>query len=124
MGTKFEKLHKYGQKLIFNKVHDKLKVVLEDNEGRRFLVNGLLSKYSKNNTLISEDLFDINKLFIKFMVDELNTVLDIKDRKYKLNFNFIKTVILDGIKYNVSKFEINNHTRDFLILEITKFKGN
>ena len=39
-----------------------------------------------------------------------------------LEFNSIKTVILDGLRYNVDRFEINNHTRDFLTLEITKFK--
>ena len=120
--TVFKRLHKYGQDLLFDKVHDKLKVVIEDKEGNTFLANGLLSKYSDKNTIITENLFAINKLFVKFRVDELKLVTDIKTHKIRLNFNNISTILIDGYRYNVNSQEINNQTRDYLIFEITKFK--
>lgn len=122
--TIFKDLHRIGQDYMFDKVHDKLKVVIEDKNKNMFLVDGLLSKYSKNQTSLKDDLFDVNKMYIKFRVVDLEEVKDMRTGNIRLNFNLISTVKLDGIKYNVNKFELNNHTRDFIILEITKFKGN
>ena len=66
---------------------------------------------------------DINKIYIKFKVEELENLKDNRTKTNKLVYANIKTVILDGIRYNVNKFEINNQTRDFLIMEITSFKN-
>ena len=119
----FKKLHRYGQDLIFDKFQTKLKVVLEDSNKNQFLVYGLISKYSDNNINISNDIMDVNKVYIKFKISELENVKDIKNKLNKLKYSDIRTVILDGLRYNVNKFEINNQSRDFLIMEITKFKN-
>ena len=66
---------------------------------------------------------DTNKVYIKFMVSELETVKDIATKKINLRYDDMKTIILDGLRYNVNKFEINNQSRDFLIMEITKFRN-
>lgn len=119
----FKKLHKYGQDLIFDKFQTKLKVVLEDSNKNQFIVHGLISKYSDNNINITTDIMDVNKVYIKFKISELENVKDIKTNTNKIKYSDIKTIILDGLRYNVNKFEINNQTRDFLIMEITKFKN-
>ena len=119
----FKKLHKYGQDLIFDKFQTKLKVVLEDSNKNQFIVHGLISKYSDNNINITTDIMDVNKVYIKFKISELENVKDIKTKTNKIKYSDIKTIILDGLRYNVNKFEINNQTRDFLIMEITKFKN-
>ena len=118
----FKRLHKYEQDLLFDKVHNKLKVVIEDDKNNSFLANGLLSKYQDKNFTVKDDTQSLNKTYIKFDIDELVKLKDMKTGTKHLEFNSIKTVILDGLRYNVDRFEINNHTRDFLILEITKFK--
>lgn len=119
----FKKLHKYGQDLIFDKFQTKLKIVLEDSNKNQFIVHGLISKYSDNNINITTDIMDVNKVYIKFKISELENVKDIKTKTNKIKYSDIKTIILDGLRYNVNKFEINNQTRDFLIMEITKFKN-
>lgn len=119
----FKKLHKYGQDLIFDKFQTKLKVVLEDSNKNQFIVHGLISKYNDNNINITTDIMDVNKVYIKFKISELENVKDIKTNTNKIKYSDIKTIILDGLRYNVNKFEINNQTRDFLIMEITKFKN-
>lgn len=119
----FKKLHKYGQDLIFDKFQTKLKVVLEDSNKNQFIVHGLISKYNDNNINITTDIMDVNKVYIKFKISELEDVKDIKTKTNKIKYSDIKTIILDGLRYNVNKFEINNQTRDFLIMEITKFKN-
>lgn len=119
----FKKLHLHGQDLIFNKFQSKLKIVIEDSKLNRFLVSGLISKYNDNNNKISDDSMDTNKVYIKFMVSELETVKDIATKKINLRYDDMKTIILDGLRYNVNKFEINNQSRDFLIMEITKFRN-
>ena len=119
----FKKLHTYGQNLIFDKFQTKIKCVLEDSNKNQFIAHCLLSKYSDKNILISNDMSDINKTIIKFRVSELENLVDIKNKTNKLNYNLIKTVILDGLRYNVNSFEINNQSRNFLIMEITKFKS-
>ena len=119
----FKKLHIYGQNLIFDKFQTKIKCVLEDSNKNQFITHCLLSKYSDKNILISNDISDINKTIIKFRVSELENLVDIKNKTNKLNYNLIKTVILDGLRYNVNSFEINNQSRDFLVMEITKFKS-
>ena len=119
----FKKLHKYGQDLIFDKFQTKLKVVLEDSNKNQFIVHGLISKYSDNNINITTDIMDVNKVYIKFKISELENVKDIRTKTNKIKYSDIKTIILDGLRYNVNKFEINNQTRDFLIMEITKFKN-
>lgn len=119
----FKKLHKYGQDLIFDKFQTKLKVVLEDSNKNQFIVHGLISKYSDNNININTDIMDVNKVYIKFKISELENVKDIRTNTNKIKYSDIKTIILDGLRYNVNKFEINNQTRDFLIMEITKFKN-
>ena len=119
----FKKLHLHGQNLIFNKFQSKLKIVIEDSKLNRFLVSGLISKYNDNNNKISDDSMDTNKVYIKFMVSELETVKDIATKKINLRYDDMKTIILDGLRYNVNKFEINNQSRDFLIMEITKFRN-
>ena len=118
----FKRLHKYGQDLLFDKVHNKLKVVIEDDKNNSFLANGLLSKYQDKNFTVKDDTQSLNKTYIIFDIDELVKLKDMKTGTKHLEFNSIKTVILDGLRYNVDRFEINNHTRDFLTLEITKFK--
>ena len=119
----FKKLHTYGQNLIYDKFQTKLRCVIEDSDKNQFLAQCILSKYSDKNTIITDDLNSINKTIIKFRVSEIENLMDMKTRKNKLNYNQIKTVILDGLRYNVNNFEINNQTRDFLIMEITKFKN-
>lgn len=119
----FKKLHLHGQDLIFNKFQSKLKIVIEDSKLNRFLVSGLISKYNDDNNKISDDSMDTNKVYIKFMVSELETVKDIATKKINLRYDDMKTIILDGLRYNVNKFEINNQSRDFLIMEITKFRN-
>ena len=119
----FKKLHLHGQNLIFNKFQSKLKIVIEDSKLNRFLVSGLISKYNDNNNKISDDSMDTNKVYIKFMVSELETVKDIATKKINLRYDDMKTIILDGLRYNVNKFEINNQSRDFLIMEIIKFRN-
>lgn len=119
----FKDLHTFGQSLIFDKYHVKIKCIIEDNNKNQFLAHCIISKYSDNNVTISNDIMDINKVFIKFKISELEDIKDIKTKSNKLIFKEIKTVILDGLRYNVNKFEINNQTRDFLIMEITKFKN-
>ncbi len=119
----FKKLHLHGQNLIFNKFQSKLKIVIEDSKLNRFLVSGLISKYNDNNNKISDDSMDTNKVYIKFMVSELEIVKDIATKKINLRYDDMKTIILDGLRYNVNKFEINNQSRDFLIMEITKFRN-
>lgn len=118
----FKKLHTYGQNLIFDKFQTKIKCVLEDSNKNQFIVHCLLSKYNDKNILTSNDISDVNKTIIKFKVSELENLVDIKTKTNKLNYSLIKTVILDGLRYNVNSFEINNQSRDFLIMEITKFK--
>lgn len=119
----FKKLHTYGQNLIFDKFQTKIKCVLEDSNKNQFIAHCLLSKYSDKNVLIFNDISDINKTIIKFRISELENLVDIKTKTNKLNYSLIKTVILDGLRYNVNSFEINNQTRNFLIMEITKFKS-
>lgn len=119
----FKKLHTYGQNLIFDKFQTKIKCVLEDSNKNQFIAHCLLSKYSDKNIIISNDIDSINKLIIKFRINELEDLVDIKTKTNKLNYSLIKTVILDGLRYNVNSFEINNQSRDFLIMEITKFKS-
>lgn len=119
----FKKLHTYGQNLIFDKFQTKIKCVLEDSNKNQFIAHCLLSKYSDKNILTSNDISDINKTIIKFRISELENLVDIKTKFNKLNYNLIKTIILDGLRYNVNSFEINNQSRDFLIMEITKFKS-
>lgn len=119
----FKKLHTYGQNLIYDKFQTKIKCVLEDINKNQFIAHCLLSKYSDKNILTSNDISDVNKTIIKFRVSELENLVDIKTKSNKLNYNLIKTVILDGLRYNVNSFEINNQSRDFLIMEITKFKS-
>ena len=119
----FKKLHLHGQNLIFNKFQSKLKIVIEVSKLNRFLVSGLISKYNDNNNKISDDSMDTNKVYIKFMVSELEIVKDIATKKINLRYDDMKTIILDGLRYNVNKFEINNQSRDFLIMEITKFRN-
>lgn len=118
----FKKLHTYGQNLIYDKFQTKIKCVLEDSNKNQFIAHCLLSKYSDKNILTSNDISDVNKTIIKFRVSELENLVDIKTKTNKLNYSLIKTVILDGLRYNVNSFEINNQSRDFLIMEITKFK--
>ena len=100
----FKKLHLHGQDLIFNKFQSKLKIVIEDSKLNRFLVSGLISKYNDNNNKISDDSMDTNKVYIKFMVSELETVKDIATKKINLRYDDMKTIILDGLRYNVNKF--------------------
>lgn len=119
----FKKLHTYGQNLIYDKFQTKIKCVLEDSNKNQFIAYCLLSKYSDKNILTSNDISDINKTIIKFRISELENLVDIKTKTNKLNYSLIKTVILDGLRYNVNSFEINNQSRDFLIMEITKFKS-
>lgn len=119
----FKKLHTYGQNLIFDKFQTKIKCVLEDSNKNQFIAHCLLSKYSDKNIIISNDIDNINKLIIKFRISELEDLVDIKTKNIKLNYKLIKTIILDGLRYNVNNFEINNQSRDFLIMEITKFKS-
>lgn len=119
----FSKLHRYGQNLLYDRFHTKLKCIIEDNEKNQFLTHCLISKYQDNNLVLSSDLMDVNKVYIKFRTDELETLKDMKTKTKTLIYSNIKTVILDGLRYNVNKFEINNQTRDFLIMEITKFKN-
>ena len=119
----FKKLHTYGQNLIFDKFQTKIKCVLEDSNKNQFIAHCLLSKYSDKNILISNDISDVNKTIIKFRISELENLVDIKTKTNKLNYSLIKTIILDGLRYNVNSFEINNQSRDFLIMEITKFKS-
>lgn len=119
----FKRLHKYGQELLYNRFHTQLKVVLEDDKKNQFIAYCIISKYQDNNIAVSSDLFDVNKVYIKFRTDELKECKDIKTKSVKLIYGSIKTVILDGLRYNVNKFEVNNQTRDFLIMEITKFKN-
>ena len=119
----FKKLHLHGQNLIFNKFQSKLKIVIEDSKLNRFLVSGLISKYNDNNNKISDDSMDTNKVYIKFLVSELEIDKDIATKKINLRYDDMKTIILDGLRYNVNKFEINNQSRDFLIMEITKFRN-
>ena len=119
----FKKLHTYGQNLIFDKFQTKIKCVLEDSNKNQFIAHCLLSKYSDKNIIISNDIDSINKLIIKFRISELEDLVDIKTKNIKLNYKLIKTIILDGLRYNVNNFEINNQSRDFLIMEITKFKS-
>lgn len=119
----FKKLHTYGQNLIFDKFQTKIKCVLEDSNKNQFIAHCLLSKYSDKNIIISNDIDSINKLIIKFRISELEDLVDIKTKNNKLNYKLIKTIILDGLRYNVNNFEINNQSRDFLIMEITKFKS-
>lgn len=119
----FKKLHTYGQNLIFDKFQTKIKCVLEDSNKNQFIAYCLLSKYSDKNILTSNDISDVNKTIIKFRISELENLVDIKTKTNKLNYSLIKTVILDGLRYNVNSFEINNQSRDFLIMEITKFKS-
>ena len=116
-----KKLIKFVVKL--NKFQSKLKIVIEDSKLNRFLVSGLISKYNDNNNKISDDSMDTNKVYIKFMVSELEIVKDIATKKINLRYDDMKTIILDGLRYNVNKFEINNQSRDFLIMEITKFRN-
>lgn len=119
----FKRLHTYGQELLYDRFHTKLKVVLEDDKKNQFLAHCIISKYQDNNVAVISDLFDVNKVYIKFKVNELQECRDIKTKSVKIVYGNIKTVILDGLRYNVNKFEINNQTRDFLIMEITKFKN-
>ena len=119
----FKKLHTYGQNLIFDKFQTKIKCVLEDSNKNQFIAHCLLSKYSDKNILTSNDISDVNKTIIKFRVNELENLVDIKTKTNKLNYSLIKTVILDGLRYNVNSFEINNQSRNFLVMEITKFKS-
>ena len=119
----FKKLHTYGQNLIFDKFQTKIKCVLEDSNKNQFIAHCLLSKYNDKNIIISNDIDSINKLIIKFRISELEDLIDIKTKNTKLNYKLIKTIILDGLRYNVNNFEINNQSRDFLIMEITKFKS-
>lgn len=119
----FKKLHTYGQNLIFDKFQTKIKCVLEDSNKNQFIAHCLLSKYSDKNIIISNDIDSINKLIIKFRISELEDLVDIKTKNVKINYKLIKTIILDGLRYNVNNFEINNQSRDFLIMEITKFKS-
>lgn len=119
----FKKLHTYGQNLIFDKFQTKIKCVLEDSNKNQFIAHCLLSKYSDKNILTSNDISDVNKTIIKFRISELENLIDIKTKTNKLNYSLIKTIILDGLRYNVNSFEINNQSRDFLIMEITKFKS-
>ena len=119
----FKKLHTYGQNLIFDKFQTKIKCVLEDSNKNQFIAHCLLSKQSDKNILISNDISDVNKTIIKFRISELENLVDIKTKTNKLNYSLIKTIILDGLRYNVNSFEINNQSRDFLIMEITKFKS-
>lgn len=119
----FKKLHTYGQNLIFDKFQTKIKCVLEDSNKNQFIAHCLLSKYSDKNVLTSNDISDVNKTIIKFKVSELENLVDTKTKTNKLNYSLIKTIILDGLRYNVNSFEINNQSRDFLIMEITKFKS-
>lgn len=119
----FKRLHTYGQELLYDRFHTKLKVVLEDDKKNQFLAHCIISKYQDNNVAVTSDLFDVNKVYIKFKVNELQECRDIKTKSVKIIYGNIKTVILDGLRYNVNKFEINNQTRDFLIMEITKFKN-
>lgn len=119
----FKKLHTYGQNLIFDKFQTKIKCVLEDSNKNQFIAHCLLSKYSDKNIIISNDIDSINKLIIKFRISELEDLVDIKTKNIKINYKLIKTIILDGLRYNVNNFEINNQSRDFLIMEITKFKS-
>lgn len=119
----FKKLHTYGQNLIFDKFQTKIKCVLEDSNKNQFIAYCLLSKYSDKNILTSNDISDVNKTIIKFRISELENLVDIKTKTNKLNYSLIKTIILDGLRYNVNSFEINNQSRDFLIMEITKFKS-
>ena len=119
----FKRLHTYGQDLIFDKFQTKIKCVLEDNNKNQFIAHCLLSKYNDKNIIISNDIDSINKLIIKFRISELEDLVDIKTKNTKLNYKLIKTIILDGLRYNVNNFEINNQSRDFLIMEITKFKS-
>lgn len=121
-GTIFKKLHLYGQDYLFDKVHSKRKVVIEDSKGNRFLLNGLLTKYSDNDINKFEDTFSQNKLYVKFRMSEIINVKSLKNKLISLDLSDIRTVILDGINYNMSKYEINNHTRDYVILEINKVK--
>ena len=119
----FKKLHTYGQNLIFDKFQTKIKCVLEDSNKNQFIAHCLLSKYNDKNIIISNDIDSINKLIIKFRISELEDLVDIKTKNIKINYKLIKTIILDGLRYNVNNFEINNQSRDFLIMEITKFKS-
>lgn len=119
----FKKLHRHGQDLIFDKFQTKLKCVLEDSNKNQFITHCLISKYQDNNIAVTSDIMDINKIYIKFKVEELENLKDNRTKTNKLVYANIKTVILDGIRYNVNKFEINNQTRDFLIMEITSFKN-
>ena len=119
----FKKLHTYGQELLYDRFHTKLKVVLEDDKKNQFLAHCIISKYQDNNVVVTSDLFDVNKVYIKFRVSELQKCKDIKTKSIKITYGNIKTVILDGLRYNVNKYEINNQTRDFLIMELTKFKN-
>lgn len=119
----FKRLHTYGQELLYDRFHTKLKVVLEDDKKNQFLAHCIISKYQDNSVAVTSDLFDVNKVYIKFKVSELQECRDIKTKSVKIIYGNIKTVILDGLRYNVNKFEINNQTRDFLIMEITKFKN-
>lgn len=119
----FKRLHTYGQNLIFDKFQTKIKCVLEDSNKNQFVAHCLLSKYSDKNIIISNDIDSINKLIIKFRINELEDLVDIKTKNIKINYKLIKTIILDGLRYNVNNFEINNQSRDFLIMEITKFKS-
>ena len=124
MGIKqFKRLHKYGQELLYDRFHTQLKVVLEDDKKNQFIAYCIISKYQDNNIAVSSDLFDVNKVYIKFRIDELKECKDVKTKSIKLVYGNIKTVILDGLRYNVNKFEVNNQTRDFLIMELTKFKN-
>ena len=119
----FKKLHLHGQSLIFDKFQTKMKCVLEDSNKNQFIAHCLISKYNDRNVVASSDLMDVNKVYIKFKVSELKEVKDNRTNSVNLVYGNIKTVILDGLRYNVNKFEINNQSRDFLIMEITKFKN-
>lgn len=119
----FKKLHLHGQNLMFDKFQTKMKCVLEDINKNQFITHCLISKYNDRNVVVNNDLMDVNKVYIKFKISELKDLKDNKTNSINLVYGNIKTVILDGLRYNVNKFEINNQTRDFLIMEITKFKN-
>lgn len=124
----FQKIHKQGMDLLFDKVHNSKYVYITwfddqtKNDKYRYKVKAILSEENDKQDYLKDNTFETLRLQVKVRKKDLEEAEELSGKTKKCIFNKIKEIEIEGIIYSEVKNNFNEQTQELLIFDILKNK--
>ena len=124
----FQKIHKKGMDLLFDKVHNSRYVFItwfdeqNKNDKYRYKVKAILSEENNKQDYLKDNTFETLRLQVKVRKKDLEEANELSGKSKKCIFNKIKEIEIEGTIYSEVKNNFNEQTQELLVFDILKNK--